>query len=68
MTPCVGVGVRRAVPTLAVLAVGEDPDREHAEGAADAVHRDRADRVVDLRLALENQTDSTTIDAGDARR
>ena len=38
----------------AVAAVGEDADAEHAEDAADAVHRDRTHRVVDA-LALEEE-------------
>jgi hypothetical protein len=39
------------VPAGAVGAVGEDADGQHAEGAADAVHGDGADRVVDLPCA-----------------
>ena len=46
--------LRRAVPAGAVLAVGEDADAEHAEEAADAVHRDRAHRVVDALLLDED--------------
>ncbi len=46
--------LRREVPAGAVLAVGEDADGRHAEEAADAVHRDRADRVVDAPLLDED--------------
>ena len=49
----VGCALGRAVPAGAVLAVGEDADAQHAEDAADAVHRDRADRVVDAPLLDE---------------
>ena len=42
-----------AVPAGAVGAVGEQPDREHAPGAAHAVHRDRAARVVDVADVVE---------------
>src|SRR5690606_7207906 len=38
----------RAAGVDAVLAVGEDADEEHAEAAAHAVHRDGADRIIDL--------------------
>ena len=65
-----GICIRRAVPSLAVLAVGEDPDCEHTEGAADTVHRDRADRVVDLGLALpepDGLDDDHTRDGADHR-
>ena len=54
-----------AVPAGAVLAVGEDADGEHAEDAADAVHGDGADRVVDLELRSMKNTDSIDEDAGD---
>ncbi len=37
----------RQVPASAVLPVGEDPDAQHTEDAADAVDRDGADRIVD---------------------
>ena len=46
MTPSVAL-VLGAVPARAVLTVGEDADRQHAEGAAHAVHGDRTHRVVD---------------------
>ena len=64
--------VSDAVPAGAVAAVGEDADGEHAEGAAHAVHRDRADRVVDLQLALDEEhrldDEDTGDDADDRRR
>ena len=42
-----------AVPAGAVLAVGEDADRKHAPQAVDAVHGDRADRIVHAALVEE---------------
>ena len=44
-----------AVPGAAVvaLAVGEQADRDDAPDAVGAVHRDRADRIVDLQHALD---------------
>ena len=49
----------------AVAAVGEDADGEHAEGAADAVDRDGAHRVVELEPALHEQHRLDHQDAGD---
>ena len=49
----------------AVLAVGEEADGEHAEGAADAVDRDGADRIVDLQLALDEEHRLDDDDTGD---
>ena len=54
-----------AVPAGAVVAVGEDADAEHAEDAADAVDRDRADRVVDALLRSMKNTASIDEIAGD---
>ena len=59
------------VPPGAVVAAREDPDAEHTEDAADAVHGDRAHRVVDA-LALEEQDrlddDDRSDDADDRGR
>ena len=54
-----------AVPAVAIGAVGEQADRQHAERAADAVHRDRADRIVDLQHAVDEEHRLDDQHAGD---
>ena len=69
-------GGRDAVQPAAVLAVGEQADREAAEGTIDAVDADRADGVVDLEHALDEEDapdhqhagDGTDDDRGDRGR
>ena len=51
------------VPAGAVLTAGEDADGQHTEEAADAVHRDRTDRVVDAALLDERESPRITITA-----
>ena len=46
-------GARDAVEAVTVGAVGEQAERDHAPQAVDAVDGRRADRVVDLELALD---------------
>ena len=55
VTPCRRRLVVCAVPPGAVLAVGEHADAEDAEEAADAVHRDGADGVVDTSLSRRSR-------------
>ena len=56
-----------AVPGAAVvaLAVGEEPDGDDAPDAVGAVHRDRADRVVQLQHALDELAREAHEHAGD---
>ena len=60
-----GDGALDAVPAVAVGAVGEQARRRDAPEAADAVHGDRADRVVDLELALDEDDGADHDEAGD---
>ena len=46
---------RHAVQAVAVCPVSEQTDRENAECAADAVHGDSADRIVDFQRLLDEE-------------
>src|SRR5882672_10836910 len=43
-----------AVPSIAVAAVGKNADRQRTPCSANAVHRDRADRIVDAEAPFES--------------
>ena len=48
-------GTRDPVPSVAVAAVGEQPQRQRAPRSAHAVHRDRAHRIVDTKAPFQRE-------------